>query len=378
MTARDLTGDAVLSRTEIMATLDHLCARMDWIEAQCTEGFPLYSPGTDNAWTVSQGGSWVGGYWAACWWLRAHLRRVESDRQKARLLCRRLAAKMDTDSIHRAMLFWYGAALGARWCGDEAAGRVAQAAADVLAGAFDRTLQCIPTGTAIGGGSHGRRHIAIDALGPLIELLTHSDNQAHHDIARRHTDTVLAACLNGDGAFHAEALYADQAGPACPACHPIGQAGAWSRGQAWGMFGLAAAARWGEPYRAQARAACEYWLRSRPCGIPPDRLDQPSGLADPSAALIAALAMQLLAKVEAAETPWQACAERQIAAVVRSRYLTGAHNAEGGTPPGIFWGACYQTRPGQRELVEAAWSSFLLMQALSTLAGAPGAASRID
>lgn len=137
------------------------------------------------------------------------------------------------------------------------------------------------------------------------------------------------------------------------------------------MFGLAAAsARWGNPYTAHLWVACDDWLRSRPHAMPPDRLDAPFGLVDPSATLIAALAMQSLAARSPGGARWQAEAEDRIAAIVRSRYLTGSCDA--GVPAGLFWGACYLTAPARRELVESAWSTFFLMQALCSLAGVTG------
>ncbi|MBB6584188.1 glucuronyl hydrolase [Ralstonia solanacearum] len=359
------SSGGALSRTEIMAALEALCARMDQIDARCPNGFPLYSPGTADDWTTSAGGSWVGGFWAGCWWLRARLTGSAADARKAMQLGRRLAAKLDADSIHRAMLFWYGAALGAQWCGNEEALGLARAAAGRLVASYDPALQCIPTGTAIGGGSDGVRHLAVDALAPVIQLLT-LDGQAESDaIARRHTDTLIAACFTEHGACHAEALHTQGA------FRPDDQAGAWSRGQAWAMLGLATAgARWGSPYTAHLWMACDYWQRSRPQAIPPDRLDAPSGPADPSATLIAALAMQSLARLAPGQAGWLRVAEGHIAAIVRSRYLAGPHGA--GASAGMFWGACYRTGPDRRELVESAWGTFFLMQVLCAFAGMAG------
>ncbi|ANJ72417.1 glucuronyl hydrolase [Ralstonia insidiosa] len=367
MTTSPFAENDTLSQAEIMAALENLCTRMDAVEVQCGAGFPLYSVGTEDCWVLSEGGSWVGGFWAGCWWLRARLAGVASERLKAVQLCERLAPKLKADSIHRAMLFWYGAAPGARWFGNETCAQQTCAAAEALAASFHPELQCIPTGTAIGGGKHGGQHIGIDALAAVIRLLTLREAPRWQNAARRHTDTVISTCLTEDGACYAEAAHTGRS------FTPIGRAGAWSRGQAWAMLGLASAARWGEPYAQQARSACEYWLRSRPSSMPPDRLDQPQGIEDPSAALIAAMAMLSLCE-HAGETRWRTFAERQIAAIVRSRYLTKPGNEADGVPAGIFWGACIRTRPDRHELVESAWGSFFLMQALAMLAGKTDAA----
>ena len=362
MNAIILSAQDRLSSVEIGAALDAFCQRMDVIEAQCGQNFPLFSPGVSSVWTVSQGGSWIGGFWGACWWLRSHLQGSHSDQKKASLLCMRLGSKINLDSVNRSMLFWYGAALGAQLTNDMQARETAHQAAFALFTSFDERMQCIPTGAALGGGVNGARHISIDALASIITLLRFDDRKPVQDVAQKHTQTVVNACLKSDGACYTGALYAQGK------CLPIDQAGIWSRGQAWGMLGLAEAAKqWGEPYVGHAHSACEYWLRSRAQMIPPNRLFQTDSLPDPSAVLIASLAMLTLSTCHVNTACWKNVAESQIAMLVRSSYFTRGGDAYTDVLPGIFWGACYQIRPEQFELVESAWSTFLLMQALCLL-----------
>ena len=84
----------VLSREEVLKALEALIHRMDTIEAQCKDGFPLYSPGTAGQWVVSPGGSWVGGFWSGWWWLRARITGSISDKRKASDICGRLSSKI--------------------------------------------------------------------------------------------------------------------------------------------------------------------------------------------------------------------------------------------------------------------------------------------
>ena len=362
MNAIILSAQDRLSSVEIGAALDAFCQRMDVIDAQCGKNSPLFSPGTANVWTVSQGGSWIGGFRVACWRLRSRLQGSHSDQKKASPLCQRLGSKINIDSVNRSMLFWYGATLGAQLTNDQYARETAHQAAISLCASFDERMQCIPTGTALGAGTHGTLHISIDALAPVIALLHFDDRECVHDVAKKHTQTLVQTCLKHDGACHAEALYVHGR------CLPIDQAGVWSRRQAWGMLGLVETAKqWGEPYVGYAHCACEYWLRSRAQTMPSNHLFQADCLPDPSVALIASLAMLSLSACHVNTKCWRSVAESQIAMLVRSSYFTTNGDTDAGILPGIFWGVCYQTRPEKFELVESVWSTFLLMQALCLL-----------
>ncbi|WP_323120360.1 unsaturated glucuronyl hydrolase [Burkholderia alba] len=351
---------APLTSAEIDAAIHALLARLARIDAQCGSAFPLYAHGDDDCWTLSNGGSWVGGFWAASWWRRARLTGDRTDRDKASVLSARLAAKLDTDSINRAMLFWYGAAQGAMAFGDPAATHLAYAAADAIAGSFDAVHGFVPVGVELGGGPDAMRRASVDTLAPLIQLLSYEDVPASSEIARRHTDALIAACMTSDGAWHAEAALTEAV------LRPLGTAGSWSRGQAWAMLGLsAAAARWRGAYLERALVSCAYWRRTRPTACPPDRIDRADGPVDPSASLIAALAMLAVARevdsVDAARAGFDSAAAR-VAALLRSPHYVRLPDGSA-----RFVGACCRIAPDSLALVETAWSHFLLVDALCQL-----------
>ncbi|MBN9132872.1 MAG: glucuronyl hydrolase [Nitrosospira multiformis] len=359
----------LLSHAEMKQALELLVQRLEAIHASCTNSFPLYSPGIADQWMLSPGGSWIGGYWGACWWLRSRITGALADRRNAVDICQRLSPKITTGSINRNPIFWYGAALGDLWFGDVKARSLASASISAIAASCDPKMHCVPLGREMGGGKDGNQLISVDSLAPLVQLLSRSEDSAHHQIARTHASTVSAACGTGNGAFHPGARFADGR------FQPVEQAGEWSRGQAWAMLGLSrAAALWGEPYLTCTVRACEYWKRSRPAPLPLNRLDDPSGPADPSSSIIASLAMLALAELLADGTDgtqWHAFAQQEIAAIVRSDYFTGhetGSRAKSGDPPsGIFWGCCYKTSDNKEEMVESAWGSFFLMAALCVL-----------
>ncbi len=360
-------------QAEMMHALELLIHRMEHIDSSCTDTFPLYSPGITDQWISSAGGSWLGGLWGACWWLRARITGSKSDRRRAADICQHLSPKITTMSINRSLIFWYGASLGDLWFGDEKAGELSRASIDAVADSYNGEMGCIPLGLDMGGGEKGNRLVSVDSLAVLIQLLSSSRDLTHHQVSRTHASTLLAACGTGDGAFHPYAYFEDGY------FRPIGQAGTWSRGQAWSMLGLTrAAAQWGEPYLTCAQQACEYWKRSRQELLAPNRLNDPSCLLDPSSSIIASLAMLSLAELIADGAKWRVSAYQQLAAVIQSRYFVripslGSDTAGRNKPPyAIFWGCCYKTHSNKEEMVESAWGNFFLMAALSVLLGILG------
>jgi unsaturated chondroitin disaccharide hydrolase len=375
----NLSSDAL---SEMQHALSAMLKRMPAIHAQCAGAFPLYSLACDDRWQVSKGGAWVGGFWVASWWLRSQLMRSASDQQQAARLRQALADKVHSATLNRSMLFWYGAGLtaGEGTHLDQQASQLAKDAAAALVTSFDTRLQCFPLGVEMGGGSGGNERISVDTLAPLLRLLHFAQPSHYRRLAQQHLATLMDCFLTSNGAIHSEAHLVDGK------FTPSGQAGNWSRGQAWAMLGLASAASiWHgqadtpQDYLGMARLSCEYWRKTRGeeslqgDGMPRDQLidqlsDQIGDLYDPSAAVIAALAMitliPLLSNAEE-RADYLHCAQTHILRVLRSRYFVLRDDGSA-----LFWGACYQTRPAQREMVESVWSNFLLQQALCLLTGA--------
>jgi unsaturated chondroitin disaccharide hydrolase len=355
-----LPTEGALSREECRNALEALLARVGVLGQRFPKGVPLYAPGRSDEWTVSEGGSWVGGFWCGLWWLRALVGHAPADREHAAELCRHLRNKLDVDSVNRSLIFWYGAAGGAYGFHDEEAGALLQEAAIRLAATYSHELRAIPLGAAMGGGVQGRACIGVDSLASLVALLAHAGADAAQH-ARQHTDTLIAVCATECGAFFPEASF-DESG-----WQAHGKAGAWPRGQAWAMLGLAqAAVLWGEPYVTVALGACRYWLRRWPDGRPPHPVG--SDLHDLSATAIAVVAMQALAPRIADGADLERHAHAQLAAIVRSEYLVLDDTADNSLR-GLFHGACYTTRPSVIEQVESLWGTYFLATALSHQAG---------
>lgn len=346
----DNSKDKLLNRDEISKAIELLFQRMETLDKHCENGFPVFSPKDSDQWLISKGGSWVGGFWAAEWWLKAQITQAENDRNKAAAISQRLQGRLNDDSINRSMVFHYGAALGAQWFDDNEAKNLVSKSIETIIASYNAEIKAIPLGTAMGGGKEGNQIINIDSLAAVIQLLSRSEQDEHQIILKNHVDTLLSTLGNDNGAFHAHAHFKGGS------FETLGEAGDWSRGQAWAMLGLVRAAeRWGEPYLSLAIKACEYWLRSRPNAFPANKLTKPEALCDVSATVIASLAMLSLAELAPHGESWRNDAHQQISAIIHSAYF----NDE----TGIFWGCCYKTRT-EEELVESTWGSFLLMSAL--------------
>lgn len=338
--------DRPLDSAETQRAIEAILARVERIDEVCGEGFPLYH---DGAWKVSAGGSWLGGFWAGLWWLRAvHYGRTV-DRQAALRIAGRLRDKLDTDTHHRSLIFWYGAGLGAQLLADPQAAALAHEAAQRLARAFDPVLGCIPLGREMGGGARGDRLLSIDPLAATLNLFAQGNDPGLLSLGRQHLQTSFRGCAGAAGAWSSHALCEQGQ------WHAADRAGDWSRGQAWAMLGLGGGARlYGVPFREDAQQASQYWLRSRPVGAPLNRLAEPGGPSDPCAAAMASLALQAQALDQADGHVLQQEAGRLLAAVVRS----------GDFVDGRFSGHCYRTSAATEQKVESACGSFFLLAAL--------------
>ncbi len=99
------------------------------------QGFPHFADPETTRWTWSKDGDWTGGYFNAMLWLGAACG-PSADRERwlrwARDFTERLRPRLASDSSSRALLFYYGAALGSILCGDRAARDLALEAARAL------------------------------------------------------------------------------------------------------------------------------------------------------------------------------------------------------------------------------------------------------
>ncbi|KXU38486.1 hypothetical protein AXE65_13005 [Ventosimonas gracilis] len=323
--------------------------RMDEMAAQCGEKFPLFRAAADTQWTLSKRGSWMGGFWAGLWWLKASVTDNVADRAHAVRWCMRLEASLDEPSVNRSFVFWYGAGLGNQLHTDAAAGQLAQRATHTLLNRFDETLAVWPLDEGMGAGERGRCMLDLDSLAPLLALMHAHGGSIGRDLAQQHLDSCLTHLADATGAWRSRKVLDVTQTQATPI---------WPRGQAWAMLGLAeAACRYGtQRYVDAALRACEYWHR---------QLCVPEagvwGKPDPSAVAIACVAMFRL---------WQHMPEQQWLHQQSCLHIDVLLTAEV-VQAGVFVGHHYRTRPETSELVESPCALFFLLEALLCICATP-------
>lgn len=310
--------------------------------AERLSGVPLYAVGADGPWVESRSGGWGAGCWAGLWWLRARLSGDAADHVRARDLTTNLRTRLDDDTVYRSLLVWHGAQQGVN-AGDDVCRTLLADGAQRLLDSYRPACRAFPLGCSMGGGDTGNAQLTVDSLDSLLALL--ASHPAGAAEARAHVDSLIQACLRTDGWLTPHAHWDGQAWRA------QAQADVWPRGQAWAMLGLTRAAQlWGAPYLGLAQRACAAWFARWPHGQP----EQPPAGVDASATAIAAVAMFRLAAMAPELACWCARARAQLAAIVRPAHFRR----------GRFYGACYATRPGQLERVQAPWASYFLAAAL--------------
>ncbi|ENO90240.1 hypothetical protein [Thauera linaloolentis] len=334
-------------------SIDALFGSLDGIAEQCGDRFPLFRPAAAAEWTSSRRGSWLGGFWAGLWWLRAARYGRTHDLETARIWSTRLASSLPEPSINRSFVFWYGAAVGYHVCGNDAARRLAVQAAHAIAGDFDPSLAACTVGPGMGAGEPGARLVNVDALAPTLALLHDYGGTEGLTKAHLHLQTCLRYLATEHGAWRANAIL--EANGIILA----DEAGAWPRGQAWAMLGMAEAVRlYGLCYRDAALQACIHWMQHWGEGAEDGTSSRASH--DPSAQAIAAVAMLKLYRL-LPDQPWLL---QQSRSQISSLLL-----ADDIAETGRFVGHLYHAGSGGEEKVESSCATFFLLEALLDLRG---------
>lgn len=333
---------------DLSANIALIFLRMDSIAAQCQDQFPLFCVAEDSTWKLSRRGSWLGGFWAGMWWRRAAVTRLATDYANARLWTSRLQALLHEPTINRSFVFWYGSCLNRPdHILDTGIDLAAQAAAAILPH-FDTRHACWPQGTGMGAGPVGEKLLNIDALAPTLALLHAYGGAIGAQQARIHLETSLHRLAKPSGAW-----LSNSALDASAVNHVPEFAGAWSRGQAWAMLGMAEAVRlFGQDFKAPALQTCHFWMEHHGSQV---QMEKTQPVQDPSASLIAAVALFKL-RQSIPDQEWLAQEARTLLATLMATHDLNKN--------GRFVGQRYRVSPGQDILVESNCANFFLLEAL--------------
>ncbi len=358
--------------------------RCEMSASELDSGFPHFADPETGAWTLSPQGDWTGGYFCAILWLDAHLTGSDNVRALARRFCAALGPRIDSRTVFRAFLFYYGAALGAIVCGDALARELALDGARALATTYNARARCFGLGEQAEEASDvGNCETSIDAVGPLCALLAWAGAQSGDErmgaIAREHALTHIEFCLRPDGSVCQSATFDENTGRLIRRYTHKGFAenSTWARAQAWGMLGYTFAARCfpQEPRLLEAAyQTADWWLAHAPSDLVAfwdfDHPAIPDTYRDTSATAIAAAALlKLSALTPEAERArrYRAFAERVAATLVRN-YLTPVSPTDR-RPPGILTEGCYNARIGLAVKNELIWGTYYLLESTLALSG---------
>lgn len=337
-------------------------------------GFP-HTATSDGHWTLSPDGDWTGGFFVAQLWLAA--RRDLGARSLAREWALRLAPRVDSPTIFRGFLFWYGVALGAGGGEDAELTDLAVAAARALAADQNPHAGVIPLGTAAEEAHDvGIGETNIDGVPGTVLLLDwaahRSGDESLRRVALEHASGQRRFCLRDDGGVIQSASFDPATGEQTRRYTHKGYSNesVWGRAQAWGMLGMTHAALLDQrEFLDTARAVADWWIARLPSdAIARWDFDDPHPAApiDTSATAIGSAALLKLAALDPTGAErYRAAAERSIEALVAHHVAP----ASAGASTGMLQHGLYNRRIGLAIDNELVWGTYYLTESLSSLTG---------
>ncbi len=343
------------------------------------EGFPHFADPQTGQWTCSPAGDWTGGFWNGMLWLAAASTGEARYLRWAEQWTERLRARIDSDTVFRGFLFYYGAALGAILLGHPIAREIALLGAKGLALTYNPRAAALPLGTAaeeasdVGKGEANVDTVQCSAL--LLWAHRETGDPALQEIALTHAGRHIEFCLREDSSVCQSASFDPSTGKMLRRYTHKGitDQSTWARAQAWGILGWALTAQWGGTQWGgngrsldSAERAADWWLAH----APGDRIafwdfDDPAiphTNRDTSAtAIVAAALLKLsaLTRSQARRTAYRQAAEATARALIE-RYLSR---------DGLLRDGCYNKRIGLATKHELIWGSYYFFEALHVLAG---------
>jgi unsaturated chondroitin disaccharide hydrolase len=353
--------------------IQRMLARMRDSADRVGSQFPHWANPETGDWVTTPDGDWTGGFWIGMHWLA---QRVTSDTSYRTWAGRRLDAlrrRVEDETVYKAFVFYYGAALGSLLASHQDARDIALACAKSLARLYDPALRLIPLGRQAEEGAHvGTTETSIDSLvaAPLLFWAAReSGDRSLQDVTQQHAERVLALHLRADGSFIQSTSLDPNTGAVLRHYTHKGHSdtSTWGRAQAWGMlFGVLSYLHGPreERWLAAAMRGADWWMAH----VPPDRVaywdfDDPAiPRAERDTAATAIATSGLLKRGAVGTAPrraeYRAWAEATADALV-TRYLTPTRAGDA-RPPGILTEACFNKRADSRPQDAASSCEFIV------------------
>ncbi len=355
--------------------LDRMTGRVGRSMEAGLEGFPHYGDQETGKWTTTPDGFWTGGFWVGELWLAASVTGEQRFLDAARQWLGRLEARVESRTVFRGFLFYYGAITGALLHGDRLAEQLAQRAAVSLGEQFDPTAGLIPLGKeAEEAHTVGDGEANIDGLPAAPVMLWAAARLGDPElrkIALDHAYNSARFFIRPDGGVIQSASFDTATGEVTRRYTHKGYAddSIWTRAQAWAMLGyvLAAQLEQGEPRLVElAEKVADWWIAN----IPDDFVAYWDFSApvtaetkrDTSGTAIAAAALLKLSSIH----PDREKAERYgRVAHATAEALVKRHL----TRNGILADGCFDPKNDKATANELIWGDYFLLETLARLSG---------
>ena len=347
-------------------------------------GFPHYANPDTGEWVTSTDGHWTGGFWVGLCWL-AHLYTGDPEYLRwAERWADYLRERMNSDTVTRAWLFYYGAALGDMLHGSSVGRELALAGSDALARSYNRRAGLIPVGTEM-EEAHGigPNETEVDLVAGVTSLLAWAANEtgkeAFRDIAISHAKWHVEFSVREDGSVQQSATFDPCTGALLKSYTHKGftDSSTWARAQAWAMLGFSRSASRFPGHAIFLETAVrvsEWWLqRVPPNGVPYWDFDvslEEDPEQDTSASAIAVRALlELSALVPTGEAARRYKSFAQNTTKVLLDEFVTPIDASDTRMPGILTSGCFDRRTGLATRNELIWGDYFLFESLLILNG---------
>lgn len=357
----------------LMLLLQRVESTLD--QATSEDFFPHAAPSATGVWEGTREGMWTSGFWAGLLWQRAALTGKSEDAAAATTWALRLRPHLDHKTHDIGFVFSASAVLGWEF------GRVPQCrdlalqAADRLVGMVNSAVGAIPVGSQAEIAA-GLDDVTIDCMVNLPLLWwawKTTGEERFRNAAVSHADRTAAWHVKEGGRVIQSTHFDPHTGRVTKqeTHQGSGAEGCWTRGQAWGVYGFAAAYRATEEERfleVADRTAAYYFRRAGEDLVPYYCFDdpaRPSVPRDSSAAAITSAGLMILAEHAQDPIPRQRSRDRAEALLLAlvTGYLTPVGD-EDRRPPGMLLHGCYHKNKGWHTDHELIWGDYYLLEAL--------------
>ncbi|GAX88573.1 glycoside hydrolase family 88 protein [Effusibacillus lacus] len=353
------------------------------ITAASTKGkFPHYADGQTGEWTCSPSGDWTGGYWNGMLWLAAASTKDSQYLNWAREWTALLEQRIESKTVFRGFLFYYGAILGSILAGDQMAKDIAIRAAKSVASQYNSNAGLIPLGDeAEEASSVGPTETNIDGVisSPLLFWASKEIGETSLvDIGINHALKHIELCIREDGSVCQSATF-DPSGNLIRRYTHKGYSdnSTWGRAQAWAMMHFTLSYMWAPHEQKLLDAAIQvsdWWVRHLPDnGVAFWDFDDPGKPhtnRDTSATAIGASALLKLSCLVQDEKRGKVYQETAVKSITRlvSDYLTPTSEQDR-RRPGMLLGGCFNKKLGVATESELIWGDYYLFESLGGLLG---------